>query len=88
MEVPVTVFLTRQQLGKRLHVAPGTLANWAARGEGPESRIIGGRVLYRLEDIEEWEDEKWGDEKPARLRSPKPEPKRGGSDPAGSQKSA
>jgi hypothetical protein len=61
MEVPVTVFLTRRQLGERWHVAPGTLANWATQKEGPESRVIAGRVLYRLEDVEAWEAEQWGD---------------------------
>ncbi len=59
MEVPVTPFLTREVLGGRLHVAPRTLHMWAQRGEGPEYRVVGGRVLYRLEDVEAWEKEQW-----------------------------
>lgn len=34
MDVPETPFITRQQLAVRLHVAAGTIANWAARGGG------------------------------------------------------
>ena len=61
MDVPETPFITRQQLAVRLHVAPGTIANWAARGEGPDSRMIGGRILYRLDDVEAWEAEQWAE---------------------------
>lgn len=63
MDVVKTPFLTRVQLAARWHIAPGTLANWAARGEGPRSRTLGGRVLYQLADVEAWEAERW--EQPA-----------------------
>lgn len=75
MDVPETPFITRQQLAVRLYVAPGTIANWAARGEGPDSRMIGGRILYSLEDVEAWEAEQWEGEsssaglKPAAMRT-------------------
>jgi hypothetical protein len=62
VDVPVTPFLTREQLGERLHVRTRTLANWAVRGEGPNYRVLGGRVLYRLIDVEAWEQEQWGAE--------------------------
>ncbi|MEZ5130327.1 MAG: helix-turn-helix domain-containing protein [Mycobacterium sp.] len=72
MDVPTTPFLTRPQLGERLHLSPRTLAVWAVRGEGPEYRVIGGRVLYRLADVEAWEAEQWSDHarRPARGRKP------------------
>jgi hypothetical protein len=37
-------------------IAPRTLANWRSRGLGPKFAKIGGRVLYRLADVEAWED--------------------------------
>jgi hypothetical protein len=74
MDVPETPFITRRQLAVRLYVAPGTIANWAARGEGPDSRMIGGRILYRLEDVEAWEAEQWAGESGA--AGPKPAAKR------------
>jgi hypothetical protein len=74
MDVPETPFITRQQLAVRLHVAPGTIANWAARGEGPDSRMLGGRILYRLEDVEAWEAEQWTGESSS--AGPKPAAKR------------
>lgn len=64
MDVGVTPFLTRQQLAQRYLTSPGTLANWAVRRKGPRYRLIGGRVLYRLADVEEWEAEQWGIERP------------------------
>lgn len=74
MDVPETPFITRQQLAVRLHVAPGTIANWAARGEGPDSRMLGGRILYRLSDVEAWEAEQWAGE--SGTAGPKPAAKR------------
>lgn len=32
-----------------------TLANWRARGNGPPHTKVGGRVLYPLAALEEWE---------------------------------
>jgi len=62
MEVPVTPFLTRPQLAERWFMARRTLDQWAQRGEGPAYRVIGGRVLYRLEDVEAWEAAQWAGE--------------------------
>jgi len=56
MDVPVTPFLTRQQLAARWHMSAQTLAAWQVQGKGPESLVIAGRILYRLDVVEAWED--------------------------------
>ena len=33
----------------------GTLANWRSTGGGPPFVKIGGRVVYKLADLKEWE---------------------------------
>lgn len=33
-----------------------TLANWRSTGEGPRYTKIGGRVLYPLEGVKQWEE--------------------------------
>ncbi len=44
--------LTRWQAAKFLGVAHGTIANWKSLGIGPAHMKVGGRVFYRLEDLE------------------------------------
>jgi hypothetical protein len=56
MDVPVTPFLTRQQLAARWHMSVQTLVAWKAQEKGPVSLTIAGRILYRLDDVEEWEN--------------------------------
>ncbi|HSD37765.1 MAG TPA: helix-turn-helix domain-containing protein [Rhodocyclaceae bacterium] len=51
-------FLTPQQLSERWESRIGvrTLANWRSQGStGPRFIKIGGRVMYRLSDVEAWE---------------------------------
>lgn len=43
--------LDRKEAAAALKVSPRTLTNWAYRGEGPRCVKIGGRILYRREDI-------------------------------------
>ena len=43
------------QLAERWHIARGTLDQWRRRGRGPLFMKIGGRVLYRLSDVEAFE---------------------------------
>ena len=53
-----TEHLTTHQLAKRLHKQPQTIRFWRMAGRGPRYIRLGGikgRVVYRLEDIEEWE---------------------------------
>ncbi|WP_232522481.1 AlpA family transcriptional regulator [Chitinibacter sp. GC72] len=47
--------LTPQQLAERWGFSPNTLTRWRHEGIGPLYLKLGGRVLYRLEDIEQYE---------------------------------
>lgn len=51
MEVPVTPFLTRDQLADRWHMSARTLENWAVAKRGPKPRRFGRRVLYLVSDV-------------------------------------
>lgn len=47
-------YLTPSELSKRWAgaVTPGTLAAWRSRRQGPSFVKFGGRILYRLDDVE------------------------------------
>ena len=47
--------LNQIELATRWNVSPRTLERWRWIGEGPQFVKIGGRVVYRLEDIEAFE---------------------------------
>jgi hypothetical protein len=49
--------LTRSHAAKYLGVAEQTLANWRTIGRGPKSFRLGGRVFYRLTDLQAFVDE-------------------------------
>ena len=49
------VHLHQQQLADRLSVATRTLERWRWQGVGPKFIKVGGRVRYRIEDVEEYE---------------------------------
>jgi len=44
-------------LARRWNVSPRTLERWRWLKQGPQYLRVGGRVLYRLEDIEAFEAE-------------------------------
>jgi hypothetical protein len=48
-------YLDVGQLAQRWHLATGTLDHWRLRGNGPLFMKIGGKVLYRLSDVEAFE---------------------------------
>lgn len=48
-------YVTRRELARRFRCDEHTLENWAARGVGPRYRIIAGRALYELTDVEAFE---------------------------------
>lgn len=50
-------FLSPQELSDRYRgkIKIKTLANWRTDGIGPKFEKIGGAVLYRLDDVIEWE---------------------------------
>lgn len=50
--------LTQTDLARRWRISPRTLERWRWLGQGPKYLKIGGRVVYRLEDIEAYEAEK------------------------------
>ena len=49
------IFIDQKELAKRWIRSPRTLENWRTKGIGPKYIKIGGKVLYRLRDIEEIE---------------------------------
>lgn len=48
--------LKQVELAARLKISPRTLERWRWTGEGPAFLKIGGRVIYRLEDVEAYEN--------------------------------
>ena len=49
--------LNQAELAARWKISPRTLERWRWTGEGPAFIKIGGRVVYRLEDLEAYEGE-------------------------------
>ncbi len=50
-----TAHLHQRDVAQRWRVSPRTLERWRVEGRGPAYLKIGGRVIYRLEDIEAYE---------------------------------
>ena len=50
-----TRHMNQVEVAKRWGFSPRTLENWRCRGEGPRFLKIGGKVVYRLEDVEAFE---------------------------------
>ena len=50
--------LNQTELAARWSISARTLERWRWTGEGPAFLKIGGRVVYRLEDIEAYEAKK------------------------------
>jgi predicted site-specific integrase-resolvase len=47
----------QKQLAERWGISPKTLERWRWLGQGPKFLKLGGRIAYRLEDIEAFEQE-------------------------------
>ena len=47
--------LNQNELSRRWTISPRTLERWRWRNEGPAYLKLGGRVAYRLEDVEAYE---------------------------------
>jgi Helix-turn-helix domain len=45
------------ELSRRWRLSPRTLERWRFQGTGPHYLKVGGRVVYRLEDVEAYEVE-------------------------------
>lgn len=50
--------LNQIELSRRWSLSPRTLERWRWLGQGPRYLKIGGRVVYRLEDVEAYEAER------------------------------
>jgi hypothetical protein len=50
-----TRHLHQVQLARRWNLSPKTLERWRWLGQGPAFLKVGGRVVYRLQDIEAFE---------------------------------
>jgi hypothetical protein len=59
--------LTQGQLADRWQMSPRTLERWRWLGEGPRFLKLGGRVIYRLEDVEVYEAQQLRDSTTAAL---------------------
>lgn len=46
--------LTTKEAAAYTHNTPGTLGTWRYLGKGPKYYKVGGKVLYRLSDLDEW----------------------------------
>ena len=54
MDHPI-LHLNQVQLARRWTLSPRTLERWRWRDQGPAYLKVGGRVVYRLTDIEAFE---------------------------------
>ena len=50
-------YLTQVELAVRWRISPRTLERWRWAGDGPRFIKIGGRVVYRIADIEAFEQQ-------------------------------
>lgn len=48
--------MTTRQLARRWSMNPATIRQWRWFNKGPQFQKIGGRILYKLEVIENFED--------------------------------
>ena len=53
--------LTQADLAARLNISPRTLERWRWTKKGPAFLKIGGRVVYRLEDVEAFDADQRGE---------------------------
>jgi predicted site-specific integrase-resolvase len=62
--------LTQKDLARRWTISHRTLERWRWTGQGPAYMKIGGRVAYRLEDVEAYEAEQTRQATPGMRRGP------------------
>jgi len=58
MEDKTSKFLDTRELASRWKISPRTLENQRGKGQGPQFFKIGGKVLYDIDYIEEYEKDK------------------------------
>jgi len=54
----ITKHLHQVHLAERWNLSPRTLERWRWEKIGPRYLKLGGRVVYRLEDVEAYEEQK------------------------------
>jgi len=47
--------LSEAELAERWGISPRTIQRWRRTGQGPPYLKLGGRVVYALADVEDWE---------------------------------
>jgi hypothetical protein len=52
-----TKHLNQRELAERWNISQRTLERWRWVGDGPQFLKLGGRVVYRVEDVERYEFE-------------------------------
>lgn len=62
--------LSQIELAARWNISHRTLERWRGTGEGPKFIKLGGRVIYRLEDVEAYEAEQTRQATPGVRRGP------------------
>lgn len=61
-------FLNQKQLARRWGLSPRTLECWRWRRQGPVYFKLGGRVTYRVADIEQFESANIHNPSPSQLQ--------------------
>ncbi|MFJ5861490.1 helix-turn-helix domain-containing protein [Pseudarthrobacter sp. NPDC092439] len=46
--------LTLDGAAAALHCSPETLRAWRKTGKGPKARVVAGKLLYRVNDLDTW----------------------------------
>jgi hypothetical protein len=62
--------INQVELSRRWRLSPRTLERWRYQGTGPQFLKVGGRVVYRLTDIEAFETEQLRETGAAKIARP------------------
>ena len=60
----MTKILSKREVSEAYGWSVFTLNDWRQKGTGPRSFRIGGRVAYKVEDIERWIEDQYNDDNP------------------------
>ena len=55
----MTKILSKRDVSEAYGWPIATLNDWRHKGKGPRSFLIGGRVAYKAEDVEQWIEEQY-----------------------------
>lgn len=58
-------FITNTELALRVRRPLATVRYWRATGTGPRGARIGGRVLYRVSDVDAWIEAQYAQDRSA-----------------------